>query len=192
VAICVFTITWSDRPIRVVGSYVILLSAWFVMIKSMHDLSAPRLNVLQAGGPGCNPFRIFHPCYSHMSISQCARLFIYVSSLSLVVVPSSRLGARFAILVFQSPHITDVSYAGNPPTMSSIRLLVTVSSIPLRFWLNMGGRYIFPIHIFSPPIICTHSLYVYSLPTYDITLIPVRMRMAMPPLRPDFLRSSKT
>jgi hypothetical protein len=66
----VFVNTWSDRPIRVVGSYTILHVVLLVMIKSMHDLSSPLLNVLQAGGPGCNPFRIIHPCCSHMSISQ--------------------------------------------------------------------------------------------------------------------------
>jgi hypothetical protein len=192
VAIYVLTITWSDKPIKVVGSYVILLSALFVRIKSMQDESSPRLNVLQAGGPGCNPFKIFHPYCSQMSMSQCARWLVCLSSLRLVVVPSSRSGARFAILVFQSPHITEVSCAGNPPTISSIWLLVTVSSIPLRCWLKMGGRYIFPIHIFSPPISYRHTLYVYSFPTYDITLIPARISIAIPPLRPVFLRSSKT
>jgi hypothetical protein len=135
VATLVITKTWSERPINVVGSYVIVLDGWFVMIRSMHDESAPLLNVLQAGGPGCRPFRIFHPCCSHMSRSQGARWLVYLSSLIRVVEPSSRFGDRFAILVFQSPHITIVSCEGNPPIISSTRLLVTVSSIPLRCWL---------------------------------------------------------
>jgi hypothetical protein len=65
--------TWSDKPIKVVGSYVITLPALFVMMKSMHERSSPRLNVLHAGGPGCNPFRIRQPYYSQMSNSHCAR-----------------------------------------------------------------------------------------------------------------------
>jgi hypothetical protein len=101
----------------------------------MHDESSPLLNVLQAGGPGCRPFRIFQPCCSHMSRSHGARWLVCVSSLLRVVDSSPRFGERFAIRVFQSPHITIVSLDGNPPIISSTRLLVTASSIPLRCWL---------------------------------------------------------
>jgi hypothetical protein len=73
VAIVVMTKTWSERPIRVVGSYIILVFFLFVMIKSMHDLSSPLLNVLHAGGPGCRPFKMSHPYCSQRSISQDAR-----------------------------------------------------------------------------------------------------------------------
>jgi hypothetical protein len=135
VATLVITNTWSERPFNVVGSYVMLLEDWFVMIRSMHDESSPLLNVLQAGGPGCRPFRIFHPYCSHMSRSQGARWLVCISSLNLVVESSPRVGDRFAMRVFQSPHITMVSLCGNPPIISSTMLLVTVSSIPLRCWL---------------------------------------------------------
>jgi hypothetical protein len=131
VATVVLTNTWSDRPMRVVGSYMILQFFLFVMIKSMHDLSSPLLNVVHAGGPGYRPFKINQPYYSQMSISQGARWFVCLSSLILVVFTSSIFGDIFAILAFQSPHITVVSCCGKHPIMSSTRLRVTVSSIPL-------------------------------------------------------------
>jgi hypothetical protein len=131
VATVVIANTWSDRPMRVVGSYVILQFCLFVMIKSMQDWSSPLLNVVHAGGPGYRPFNISQPYYSQMSISQGARWFVCLSSLSLVVLTSSIFGDIFAILVFQSPHITIVSLCGKPPMMSSTRLRVTVSSTPL-------------------------------------------------------------
>jgi hypothetical protein len=140
VATIVLIKTWSERPIRVVGSYIILLSFLFVIMKSMHDLSSPLLNVVQAGGPGYRPFRICQPYYSHMSINHGARLLVYLSSLSRVVFTSFILGDKFAILVFQSPHITVVSYCGKHPIISSTRLLATVSSTPLFCWLYSGGR----------------------------------------------------
>jgi hypothetical protein len=158
----------------------------------MHDLSSPLLNVLQAGGPGCNPFRICQPCYSHISISHCALWFVWISSLSLVVVMLSKCGARCAILVFQSPHMTYVSCYGKQPMVSSMRLLPSVSSIPRFCWLMIGGRYTLPIHILSPPCICRHIPYEYSFPIYLIIFIPFLISMAMPPRFPYFLRSSKT
>jgi hypothetical protein len=158
----------------------------------MHDLSSPLLNVVQAGGPGCNPFRISHPCYSQISISQGALWFVCTSSLSLVVGMLSIFGARFAILVFQSPHITVVSCYGKHPIVSSMRLLAIASSIPRFYWLMIGGRYIFPIHILSPPCIWRHIPCVYSFPMYLITFMPFLTSMAMPPRFPDFLRSSQT
>jgi hypothetical protein len=145
--------TWSERPMSVVGSYIILQFVLFVMMKSIHELSSPLLNVLQAGGPGCNPFRIVQPYYSQISSSQGVLWFVCLSSLSLAVLTSSRLGARFAILVFQSPHITVVSSDGKHPIVSSIRLLAMASSTPRFCWLMIGGRYIFPIHNLSPPYI---------------------------------------
>jgi hypothetical protein len=140
VATIVFTKTWSERPMRVVGSYMIVLCLLLVMMKSIHDLSSPLLNVVQAGGPGYRPFRICQPYYSHMSINHGARLLVYLSSLSRVVLTSSIFGDKFAILVFQSPHITVVSYCGKHPIISSTRLLAIVSSIPLFCWLYSGGR----------------------------------------------------
>jgi hypothetical protein len=131
VATLVITNTWSDKPIRVVGSYVIVLFFWFVMIKSMHDWSSPLLKVVHAGGPGYRPFNISQPYYSQISNSQGARWFVFLSSLSRVVLTLSMLGDIFAILVFQSPHITVVSCCGKHPTMSSTRLRVTASSAPL-------------------------------------------------------------
>jgi hypothetical protein len=72
-AIYVLIKTWSDKPMSVVGSYSMLQLGLLVIIKSIHELSSPRLNVSQAGGPGCNPFKIVQPCCSHISISQGAR-----------------------------------------------------------------------------------------------------------------------
>jgi hypothetical protein len=184
--------TWSERPMSVVGSYVILQSRLLVMIKSMQELSYPLLNVLHAGGPGCNPFRMVQPYCSHISISQRVLELVWVSSLSLLVLTSSSCGARLAILVFQSPHMTVVSCAGKHPTVSSIRLFAMFSSIPLLCWLIIGGKYIFPTHILSPPYIYMHTPYVYSLPMYFITFIPFLTNIAMPPRLPCFLRSSKT
>jgi hypothetical protein len=132
--------TWSERPMSVVGSYVILQLCLLVMIKSMQELSCPLRNVLQAGGPGCSPFKMLQPCCSHISISQRVLELVWVSSLSLLVLTPSNCGARLAILVFQSPHMTVVSCAGKHPTVSSIRLLATLSSIPLFCWLICGGK----------------------------------------------------
>ena len=69
-ATVVFMSTWSERPMSVVGSYAILHVVLLVIMRSMQDLSSPLRNVLQAGGPGCNPFKMIHPCCSQMSISQ--------------------------------------------------------------------------------------------------------------------------
>jgi hypothetical protein len=184
--------TWSERPMSVVGSYVILQSRLFVMMKSMQELSYPLLNVLQAGGPGCSPFKMVQPYCSHISSSHRVLGLVCVSSLSLVVLTSSSCGARLAILVFQSPHITVVSCAGKHPMVSSTRLLAMFSSMPRLCWLIIGGKYIFPTHILSPPYIYMHTPYVYSLPTYFSTFIPFLTNIAMPPRFPFFLRSSKT
>jgi hypothetical protein len=73
VVIHVLTKTWSERPFSVVGSYLILQLVLFVMIRSIHDLSPPLLNVFCAGGPGYRPFKISQPYYSHISISHGAR-----------------------------------------------------------------------------------------------------------------------
>ena len=191
-AIVVLTNTWSDRPMSVVGSYIMLQFVLFVMMKSMQELSSPLLNVLQAGGPGCNPFRIVQPYCSHISISHGVLWFVCLSLLSLVVLISSSFGAKLAILVFQSPHITVVSCDGKHPIVSSIRLLAMASSIPVFCWLLIGGKYIFPIQILSPPCSYRHTPYVYSLPIYFITFMPFLTSMAMPPRFPDALRSSKT
>ncbi len=139
-AICVLIKTWSDRPMSVVGSYSILQLGLFVIIKSMQDLSSPRLNVSQAGGPGCNPFKIVQPCCSHISISHGALGFVILSLLSLEVQISSSFGARLAILVFQSPHITVVSLDGKHPIVSSTRLFAMASSTPRLCWLIIGGK----------------------------------------------------
>ena len=124
----------------VVGSYIILQLGLFVIMKSMHELSSPRLNVSQAGGPGCNPFRIVQPCCSHISISHGVLWFVSLSLLSLEVQISSSFGAKLAILVFQSPHITVVSYDGKHPIVSSIRLFAMASSTPRFCWLIIGGK----------------------------------------------------
>lgn len=139
-ATVVFINTWSERPMSVVGSYIILPSVLFVMMKSIHELSSPLLNVLQAGGPGCSPFRIIQPCCSQISISQGVLWFVNLSLLSLAVLISSRFGARFAILVFQSPHITVVSCNEKHPMVSSMRLLAIASSTPRFYRLMIGGR----------------------------------------------------
>ena len=64
---CIFviSITWSDRPFKVAGSYSIVYAGSFVSIRSMQDRSSPLVNVYCAGGPGCSPFRIYQPCCSH-------------------------------------------------------------------------------------------------------------------------------
>jgi hypothetical protein len=139
-AIYVLIKTWSDKPMSVVGSYSMLQLGLLVIIKSMHELSSPRLNVSQAGGPGCNPFKIVQPCCSHISISHGARWFVSLSLLILAVHISSSFGARLAILVFQSPHITVMSSDGKHPIVSSTRLLAMASSTPRLFWLIMGGK----------------------------------------------------
>jgi hypothetical protein len=188
----VFVKTWSERPMSVVGSYCILQLYLLVIIRSIQDLSSPLLNVLHAGGPGCNPLRMSQPYYSHMSKSHRVLWLVYLSSLNLVDCILSRVGARSAILVFQSPHIMVVSYGGKLPIVSSIKLLAMASSIPRFCWLMTGGRYTLPTHILSPPCICRHMPYVYSFPMYFKTLIPLRINMAIPPLFPEGLRSSKT
>jgi hypothetical protein len=132
--------TWSDRPISVVESYSILQLGLLVIIKSMHELSFPRLNVSQAGGPGCSPFKIVQPYCSQIPISHGARWFVDLSVLILAVCISSSCGARLAILVFQSPHITVVSPAGKQPTVSSTRLFAIASSTPRLLWLIVGGK----------------------------------------------------
>jgi hypothetical protein len=109
-----------------------------------------------------------------------------------VVVASSKDGARFAILVFQSPHITVVSCGGKHPIVSSIRLFAIYSSTPRFYWLIIGGKYILPIHNFSPPCSWMQMPWVYSFPIYFNTFRFFLTNIAMPPLLPDALRSSKT
>ena len=142
---------WSDKPVSVVGSHSIAAVVTLDSIRSMHDWSFPLWNVLHAIGPGCSPFMICHPCNSHTSISHGALLFVYLSLLCLGIVVSSILGDNSPTRVFQSPHTIDVSFWGNSSRMSCIWLLASSSSTPLRCRLVYGGRYTFPIHIFSLP-----------------------------------------
>jgi hypothetical protein len=113
------TSTWSEKPIKVCGSYEIFLCPVFVNIKSMQDRSEPLEKVWQAAGPGCKPFNIYHPCISHCSISQGALAFLKVSSLSLGMVVSSMVGDRLPMRAFQSPQTTVRSSFGKQLIMSS-------------------------------------------------------------------------
>lgn len=83
-----------------------LLCPVFVSIKSMQDRSEPLAKVWQAAGPGCKPFKIYHPWISHCSISHGALAFLYVSLLSLGIVLSSMVGDRLPMRAFQSPQTT--------------------------------------------------------------------------------------
>jgi hypothetical protein len=143
------------------GSYSIFLLAAFVIIRSMHDLFSPLVKVYWAGGPGYIPFTICHPYTSHISISHGALAFVCVSMLCLTSLTSSTVEDASPIRVFQSPQITVVSVFGKQPTVSSTKLRATSSSIPLFCRHEVGGKYTFPTHNFSPPCICRLIPYVY-------------------------------
>jgi hypothetical protein len=161
-------------------------------MRSMHDLSVPLMKVWHANGPGCSPFKICHPCYSHSSINHGALELCFVSSLFRGMDMSSMVGDKFPMRVFQSPHITYVDLCGMHPTTSSIWLFITSSSKPRFYRLYTGGIYTFPTQIFSPPYTCMHTLWAYSLLMYRSILIPFLISIAIPPLVPFSLRCSKT
>jgi hypothetical protein len=101
-----------------VGSHSILSVVTFDKIRSIHDLSFPRWNVLHATGPGYIPFNMCHPNISHTSMSHGALLHVILSALRLENMVSSMFGDRVPTLVFQSPHITCISSLGKFSTMS--------------------------------------------------------------------------
>jgi hypothetical protein len=78
------------------------------------------------------------------------------------------------------------------PNTSSTRLRATYSSTPLFYIFCVGGRYTFPIQIFSPPCTCIHTPCVYSFPICLITWMPFLTSIAMPPLFPFSRRCSNT
>ena len=158
----------------------------------MHDLSIPFTNVWHAFGPGCNPLRTYHPCYSQSSTSHGALEFNFISSLSLGIVISPMVGDRFALRVFQSPHTTNVVWCGIHPIISSIRLFVISSSYPRFCRLCTGGIYTLPTHSFSPPCTCKHTPCANSFPMYLKIFMPFLMITAIPPLLPLSLRCSIT
>jgi hypothetical protein len=144
---------WSDRPLRVSGSYSTSDVEVFDKMRSTQDRTFPLENVWRAGIPGCYPFNMLHPCSSHHSITHGALPFVVVSSLILGICILSMVGDKLPTLAFQSPQITCAVECWKHPRMSSIKLRVTVSSTPLFYKFWTGGIYTLPTHIFSPP--CT-------------------------------------
>lgn len=185
------TTIWSDKPDIVASSYITLCTAVLDITKSIHDPELPLMNVLHARGPGYIPLRRCHPYNSHNSMSHGALVFVSLSTLFLGIFTLSISGESSPTRVFQSPHITYVAWCGIHPNMSSTWLLAICSSIPRFYKLGAGGRYTFPIQIFSPPYPWIHRLYVYSFPKYRSTLIPFFTSTAIPPLLPFSRRYSK-
>jgi hypothetical protein len=153
---------------------------------------SPRRNVLQAGGPGYDPFKMCHPCNSHSAKSHGARLLVCVSSLFLGMEMSCMDGDMAPTRVFQSPQTTCIAYCGMHPTISSTWLHATSSSMPRFIKLCAGGKYIFPTQTLSPSCPYIHTLYAYSFPKYRKIFIPFFTSSASPPLFPFSLRYSKT
>jgi hypothetical protein len=85
----------------------------------MQDRSEPLAKVWQAAGPGCKPFKIYHPWILHCSISQGALAFLNVSSLNQGMVLSSMVGDRLPMRAFQSPQTIIRSSVGKLLVMSS-------------------------------------------------------------------------
>lgn len=186
------TSEWSDRPTKVVWSYSIVCFTLLESIRSMQDPVAPRVNVLQADGPGYAPFKMCQPYNSHKAMSHGARQFVCGSSLIRGIVISSMVGDRSATRVFQSPHITCTACCGMHPSISSMWLRATSSSTSRLRKLGAGGRYTFPTHTFSLPWPWIHTTCAYSFPKFRKIFIPFFTSMAIPPLFPLSLRYSKT
>ena len=151
-------------------------------MRSMQDFLSPFSYVCLAGGPGRSPFSIYHPLFSHVSMSHFALMPTTVSSLCLEISVSPILGWRFPIQAFQSPQITDLSCGGICPRMSSTSFLAESSSMPRVCKFVVGGRYTFPIHIVSPPCPYMPKPWAYSFPTYLRIFIPFFTNTATPPL----------
>ena len=144
---------WSESPFSVAGSYSIYWVGSVDIIRSMHDCPVPLSNVWMAGGPGWRPFRMYQPYISHNCITQGALELIIGSRLTLGISTSPIFGYSCPILVFQSPHMIDWDFAGIAPVMSSMRSRARSSSMPLRSIFSVGGKYTFPTHRVSPPLI---------------------------------------
>jgi hypothetical protein len=187
---CVHSITWSDMPCSVSGSCSTLCAGSVARMRSIHDCFVPFWYVQIAGGPGWMPFKIYHFCYSHISITHCALVPTMVSKLCLAMELSPIFGCSVPTRAFQSPHITDRACGGNAPIMSSMSVLAVSSSMPRVWRFVAGGRYTFPIQISSPPYPYMLTPCAYSLPTYFSTLIPFFISIAIPPLLSAALRSS--
>ena len=99
-------------------------------IRSIHDFLGPFSYVYRAGGPGYIPFKMYHPCDSHVSMIHFALKPTVSSSLSLVIAVSPNCGWRVPTRVFQSPYITERAYGGILPKMSSMSVLAASSSMP--------------------------------------------------------------
>ena len=105
--IVVITMTWSDRPFNVSGSYSIRWVALAVIIRSMQDYPIPFSYVFIAGGPGWMPFSIYQPYHSHRAMTHGALDPTILSRLFLGIPFSPIVGYRSPIRAFQSPHMTD-------------------------------------------------------------------------------------
>jgi hypothetical protein len=143
--------TWSDNVCSVSVSYCTRFLGSVASMRSMQDFLSPFSYVCLAGEPGRSPLRMYHPLFSHVSISHFALMLTVVSSLCLGISVSPILGWRFPIRAFQSPQITDLSCGGMCPRMSSTSFLAESSSMPRVYRFVAGGRYTLPIHIVSPP-----------------------------------------
>ena len=93
---------------------------------------------------------------------------------------------------FQLPQTTCIAYCGMHPTISSMWLHATISSMPRLIKLCVGGKYTFPTQTLSPPCPYIHTPYAYSFPKYLKIFIPFFTSIAIPPLFPFSLRYSKT
>jgi len=183
---------WSEMPFSVHLSYVMGAVASLVHIRSIQDVPVFLQNVLHAGGPGCKPFRIYHPYCSYSSIAHVALGPTILSSLYLGMWVSPIFGASDPILVFQSPHTTDVVDYGMLHTISSTSSMAVFSGTPRLVRFCRGGRYTFPTHSLSPPLTYRHTHYAYSFALYCIILIPYLIRSARPPLDPFYRLLSYT
>jgi hypothetical protein len=119
--------TWSDNAFSVLRSYCTRLFGSVANMKSIQDFLSPFAYVCLAGEPGYRPLSMYHPFVAHVSISQFALIPTVGSSLCLSISVSPILGWRFPIRVFQSPHITALSFSGMCPSMSSISFLAVSS-----------------------------------------------------------------
>ena len=130
---------WSDSPFNISVSHSILCIDLLDMIKSMQDLSFPLWKVWHAIGPGYSPFRMCHPYNSHVAMSQGALVHIILSWLFLFILVSSIVGVNVPTRVFQSPHMTWISFRGRSSSISYINYLVSSSSMPLLVRFGAGG-----------------------------------------------------
>ena len=108
--IVVITMTWSDRPFNVSGSYSIRWVASAAIIRSMQDYPVPFSYVFIAGGPGWRPLSIYQPYNSHRAMTHGALDPTLWSRLFLGIPVSPIVGYSSPILAFQSPHMTDCEF----------------------------------------------------------------------------------